>query len=475
MAIASEPPKRRGSWVPTRRKSECPLEVSIDRHFEAKIYTSGSTITGSVSVSPQANLTVDAFEIVFTGSATTLIQMFHQGTMPKSGHKFLLLRMPIPETALPPGGVLKAGQTYEVPFSFVIPYQLPSAACRHRNPVIRERHLQLPPTVGSWEHDDMAVHTISINYGVNVRASFKSEKGKPIVLERTHPVKVMPFVPEQPPLHIVPGNPRFTLSQEKAIRKDILSSKIGFIRATTCQPEPVIISADKLQPSDCSLNIDLEFWPTSKKSVPPEMYAKAASIKASTYYSTGHLSFLPDQHNFPSVMPNPILSFVLDESAEVNQSPKVEWEAVSGSPSASSSRRGSENSDFVDEPRPTNSRRGSKSSDVIKTEAPRYTATLPVSITLPSPDNKILLPTFYSCMISRTYILEVVLASRAHGSSFTLRLPLQIAVEGQHEAGVNHVPTYVSTSQRNNKELKLTSFSGASPGQPRSLRHVADL
>ncbi|KAF5668366.1 hypothetical protein FHETE_5302 [Fusarium heterosporum] len=442
VAMAAEPPKRRGSWVPTRRKSECPLDVSIDRHFEAKIYTSGSTITGSVSMSPQTNLTVDAFEIHFTGSATTLIQMFHQGTTPKSGHKFLILRMPIPESALPPSGVLQAGKTYEVPFSFVIPYQLPSAACKHRNPVIREKHLQLPPTVGAWEHDDMAVHTIAINYGVNARALFKSDKGKPIVLERTHAVKVMPFLPEQPPLHIIPGNPRFTLSQEKAIRKDILSSKIGFIRASTYQPDPVIISADKLQPSECSLNIDLEFWPTAKKAVPPQMYAKSASIKASTYYSTGHLSFLPDQHSFPHVMPNPILSFVLDESAEVNQSPNVEWQAFSESFSSPSSRRGSENSNMSDEYRPATSRRGSKSSDIIKTESPKHTATLPVSITLPSPDNKILLPTFYSCLISRTYILEVVLASRTHGSSFVLRLPLQIAVEGQNETGVNHVPTY---------------------------------
>ncbi|KAM0340369.1 hypothetical protein ACHAPU_010505 [Fusarium lateritium] len=442
VAIAAEPPKRRGSWVPTRRKSECPLDVSIDRHFEAKIYTSGSTITGSVSMSPQTNLTVDAFEIHFTGCATTLIQMFHQGTTPKSSHKFLLLRMPIPESALPPSGVLQAGKTYEVPFSFVIPYQLPSAACKHSNPAIREKHLQLPPTVGAWEHDDMAVHTIAINYGVNARALFKSDKGKPVVLERTHAVKVMPFLPEQPPLHIVPGNPRFTLSQEKAIRKDILSSKIGFIRASTCQPDPIIISADKLQPSECSLNIDLEFWPTAKKAVPPQMYAKSASIKASTYYSTGHLGFLPDQHNFPHVLPNPILSFVLDESAEVDQSPKVQWQEFSESYSPSGSRRGSENSNMSDEPRPTSSRRGSKSSDIIKTESPKHTATLPVSITLPSPDNKILLPTFYSCLISRTYTLEVVLASRSHGSSFALRLPLQIAVEGQNEMGVNHVPTY---------------------------------
>ncbi|KAF4968665.1 hypothetical protein FSARC_3951 [Fusarium sarcochroum] len=435
--------KRRGSWVPTRRKSECPLEISIDRHFEAKTYTSGSTLAGTVSLSPQTNLTFDAFEIVFTGSASTLVQMFHQGTMPKSGHKFLLLRMPIAESALPASGVLQAGQTYEVPFSFVIPYQLPSAACRHRNAVIRERHLQLPPTTGSWEHDDMAVHTVGIQYAVEARAFLQADKrGKSHSLEKCHPVRVMPFLPEQPPLHIVPGNPRFTLSQEKSIRKDMLSSKLGYIRATTRQPDPVIISADKLQPSDCSLSVDLEFWPTSKKAAPPEIYAKSAAIKASTYYSTGHIGFLPDQHSYPSVMPNPILSFVLEESATVNQAPKVVWEPASGSSSAQSSRRGSEMSNMDDEPPRTSSRRGSKSSDIIKTESPRHTATLPVSITLPSPDNKILLPTFYSCLISRTYILEVVLAARSHGSSFTLRLPLQVAVDGRNEMEIDNIPTY---------------------------------
>ncbi|KAG8672355.1 hypothetical protein FPOAC2_05738 [Fusarium poae] len=441
ISIAPES-KRRGSWVSIRRKSECPLEVSIDRHFEAKIYTSGSTITGSVSLSPQANLTVDAFEIVFTGTSSTLVQMLHQGSTPKSSHKFLLLRMPIPESALPENGVLEAGYTYQVPFSFVIPYQLPSAACKHRDPRIRERHLQLPPTVGTWEHDDMAVHTICINYAVEARGSFKTGKNKSMTLERTHPVKVMPFVPEQPPLHIVPGNPRYMLSQEKTIRKDILSSKLGFIRASTNQPDSVIITADKLQPADCPLNINLEFWPNGNKE-PPEIYAKSAAIKASTYYSTGHMGFLPDQHNFPSVMPNPILSFVLDEDAKVS-SPKPSWVTTSSSSTSSPSvsRRGSENSDAGIQPSRISSRRGSKTSDIIKSEAPRYTATLPVSITLPSPDNKILLPTFHSCLISRTYVLEVVLASRTHGSSFTLRLPLQIAVEGQDETGVNHVPTY---------------------------------
>lgn len=136
----------------------------------------------------------------------------------------------------------------------------------------------------------MAVQTVGIQYAVEARALLKADKrGKSPTLERYHPVRVMPFLPEQPPLHIVPGSARFMLS-----RKDILSSKLGYIRASARQPKPVIISADKLQPSNCQLNIDLEFWPTSKKAAPPETYGKSAAIKASTYYSIGHISFLPD-------------------------------------------------------------------------------------------------------------------------------------------------------------------------------------
>ncbi|KAJ9414845.1 hypothetical protein QL093DRAFT_2593410 [Fusarium oxysporum] len=360
MALPEET-KRRGSWVPTRRKPECPLEISIDKHFEAKIYTSGSIVAGTVSIMPQTNLTFDTFEITFTGAASTLVEMFHQGTMPKSGHQFLLLRMPIADTTLPASALLKA-----------------------------------------------------------------YKRGKSPTLERCHPARVMPFLPEQPPLHIVPGSARFMLSQEKSIRKDILSSKLGYIRASARQPKPVVISANKLQPSNCQLSVDLEFWPTSKKAAPPEICGKSAAIKASTYYSTGHISFLPDQHNNPSVTPNPILSFVLDENATVNQALMLVWEPVSVSSS---------------EPPLTSSRRGFKSNDIIKTESPRHTATLPISITLPSPDNKILLPTFYSCLISRTSILEVVLAARSHGSSFTLRLPLQVAVDG-NETDTNSIPAY---------------------------------
>ncbi|KNB16426.1 hypothetical protein FOXG_21668 [Fusarium oxysporum f. sp. lycopersici 4287] len=232
MALPEET-KRRGSWVPTRRKPECPLEISIDKHFEAKIYTSGSIVAGTVSIMPQTNLTFDTFEITFTGAASTLVEMFHQGTMPKE---------------------VSSCQSNAVSPGTATPAHCPRKC---------------------------SVHAI----------------------------------------------------QEKSIRKDILSSKLGYIRASARQPKPVVISANKLQPSNCQLSVDLEFWPTSKKAAPPEICGKSAAIKASTYYSTGHISFLPDQHNNPSVTPNPILSFVLDENATVNQALMLVWEPVSVSSS----------------------------------------------------------------------------------------------------------------------------------------------
>ncbi|KAH7489980.1 hypothetical protein FOMA001_g3881 [Fusarium oxysporum f. sp. matthiolae] len=430
--------KGKGSWIPLRRKPECPLDISIDRHFQAKAYTSGSTVTGCVTLAPQVDLTFESFEVLFKGTASTMIQLLNQGSMPKSSHRFLQLKMPSAEASLPNSRTLREGHTYTVPFSFIIPYQLPSAACKHRSLLIRERHLQLPPSTGTWAYEDLTIQSLSVQYAVEARVILRTEKkGKQITLERCHSIKLMPFLPEQPPLHTSPGNSRYILTQEGSIRKDMLSSKLGYLKATTSQPDPVIISAGSLQPSSCSTVIDLEFRPTSHKSTPPQIYAKSASIQASTYYSTGHIGFLPDQHTYPSVVPNPILCFVLKEGAVVNESQQSVWEQQPASAPAGSSQGDSGNLSHNDEPHQLSSR-----SDLAETGSPRYTATLNLSITLPGPDKKILLPTFHSCLISRTYILEIVLATGSHLSSMALRLPIQIAVEGCHRTVAQGIPTY---------------------------------
>ncbi|KAI8650798.1 Bul1-C domain-containing protein [Fusarium keratoplasticum] len=438
--------KPRGrSWVPSLVKTDSPIEISVNGHFESKVYTSGSSVTGTVTITPPMNLSFESLEVVFTGSTSTLVQML-QREAPRATHTFLELKMPIPEDSLPESGVLLAGLPYTIPFSFVIPYQLPSASCRNRNPVIRDRHLQPPPTIGSWEHDDLSIHSITIDYAVKAKITLKDKldkKGKPETIQGRHPVKVMPFFPEQPPLHIHPANPNYQLSQEKLVRKDLLSAKIGHLRVTAVQPDPVVLSADKLQPSEGSVAVELEFWPASSKATPPEVYAKAASLQASTHYSTGHINFLPDQHKHPVGMPNPILTYFIDDAIVLDKQEKLEWEQHPSS--GENSRRGSEYSNESQESAgasSSRSRRSSRSDDIIKTASIKHKATLKVPFELPGPDKKVLLPTFFSCLVSRTYTIRIIVTTGPHGSSLALTLPLQIAVEGCNSPQLDGIPHY---------------------------------
>ncbi|RSL69277.1 hypothetical protein CEP53_002309 [Fusarium sp. AF-6] len=438
--------KPRGrSWVPSLVKTDSPIEISVNRHFESKVYTSGSSVTGTVTITPPTDLSFDTLEVVFNGSTSTLVQML-QREAPRATHTFLELKMPVPEDSLPESGVLLAGLPYTIPFSFVIPYQLPSASCKNRNPVIRDRHLQPPPTIGSWEHDDLAIHSITVEYAVKAKITLKDKldkKGNPETIQARHGIKVMPFFPEQPPLHIHPANPNYQLSQEKLVRKDLLSAKIGHLRVSAVQPDPVILSADKLRPSEASVSVELEFWPTSSKVAPPEVYAKAASLQASTHYSTGHINFLPDQHKHPMGVPNPILTYFIDDAVVLNKQEKLEWEQHPSS--GENSRRGSEYSNESQESAGASSnrsRRSSRSDDIIKTASIKHKATLKVPVELPSPDRKVLLPTFFSCLVSRTYTIRIILTTGPHGSSLALTLPLQIAVEGCNSPPLDGIPHY---------------------------------
>ncbi|KAJ3459616.1 hypothetical protein MRS44_015689 [Fusarium solani] len=422
--------KPRGrSWVPSLVKTDSPIEISVNRHFESKVYTSGSSVTGSVTITPPTDLSFESLEVVFTGSTSTVVQML-QREAPRATHTFLELKMPIPEDSLPESGVLLAGLPYTIPFSFVIPYQLPSASCKNRNPVIRDRHLQPPPTIGSWEHDDLSIHSITIDYAVKAKITLKDKlgkKGKPETIQARHPVKVMPFFPR-------------TTASSHSPRKPQLPA---IAREVTVQPDPVVLSADKLQPSEASVAVELEFWPASSKATPPEVYAKAASLQASTHYSTGHINFLPDQHKHPVGMPNPILTYFIDDAIVLDKQEKLEWEQHPSS--GENSRRGSEYSNDSQESAgasSSRSRRSSRSDDIIKTASIKHKATLKVPFELSGPDKKVLLPTFFSCLVSRTYTIRIILTTGPHGSSLALTLPLQIAVEGCNSPQLDGIPHY---------------------------------
>lgn len=117
------------------------LKLSITHQFHAKIYTTNSPITGTLTINPQTDLPPNTLQISLTGKSSTQLA-FLRPSPSVSTRTFLRLDMPIAPEDLSPTGAFQAWQKYEFPFAFVVPAQLGSAACVHGcNALVRDQHL----------------------------------------------------------------------------------------------------------------------------------------------------------------------------------------------------------------------------------------------------------------------------------------------------------------------------------------------
>ncbi|KAM5344258.1 hypothetical protein ACJ41O_012795 [Fusarium nematophilum] len=440
--------------VSSRSKRDSLFDIKIDRHFQSKVYTSGSGVSGCVTIAPQSDLPFRALEVILTGATSTHVHMLQHDVPPQS-YTFLQLDMPIPEDILPQSRVLEAGSSYIIPFAFVIPHQLPSASCKHRSAVVHDRHLRLPPTIGTWEHDDLTIHSVRVDYAVRVRLVTGTTKdGKPKSIESRHKIRVLPLVPEEPPLLLSPGNPMYRFSDDKLVRKDLISSKVGHLKASTTQPDPVVLSVDKLQTSSSSMIVHLEFTPTSATPTPPNIQARSATIQAITHYSLGHIGYLPDQHRRPPITDSPTLPFFMHNEMDLNQPGKLVWEKRQGLYSMDSSRRSSEATNYSQERAEslpsTESSWSSRGDDIVEVKPATYRATLVIPFSLPTAGKKLFLPTFYSCLVCRNYTIRLTLGVGSHGTTLSLTVPLQIAAGDYSLSPTTHLPDYTPLAQHQN-------------------------
>ncbi|KAF4466373.1 hypothetical protein FALBO_6768 [Fusarium albosuccineum] len=408
----------RSSWVPSFTKRDDCIEISIDNHFQSKVYTSGSVISGCVTISPQRPLAFESVDIAFVGTATTQIAMIHRDA--PSGHTFLQLNMALDDNALPDARIFGPGEPYNLPFTFLIPHRLPSASCKyHPDTVVHERHTYLPPTVSSGEHPD-APYIAQVEYSVTARIITRPQKnGKPKPLEKVHPIRILPLIPEQQ-LHITPNNATYHLTQEREVSRDLLSHQIGHLIATATRIDPIIISVDTLKTSDSSVTVNLQFDPTSSEAIPPNIRAKSAHVEIVTHYSLGHVGYLPDQESRPAgtVMNSPVLRY-FDSSEWVIKDPgETKWDHVSAQDQTSGG------------------------SNAVKKGSARYQAILAVQLEPPT-ERKLLVPTFHSCRMSRTYTLRLGLDASDFRAALTLVVPLQVIAQSSGPS-MSGLPDYVS-------------------------------
>ena len=145
------------------------IRVNLKDHYSSKVYTSSSPITGDVTITTKREVPFDQIQILLLGQTKT---SFEGVSVPQDiTHTFLKMMMPIPDSTYPTPRVLEPGQTYTIPFNFVVPNQLTINACNHERLAdqMQDHHVLLPPSLGGWERDDMAPKMARVEYSVKAR------------------------------------------------------------------------------------------------------------------------------------------------------------------------------------------------------------------------------------------------------------------------------------------------------------------
>jgi hypothetical protein len=417
------------------------IQVNLDNHFGSKVYTSTSPVTGHVAIMTRRDVRFDTIEILLVGRTKTRVDGVNAAQ--EVSHTFLKMVMPISESTYPVPRILQSGQTYTIPFDFVIPNYLTVHACNHKiqSDQLLDQHVLLPPTMGTWEKDDMAPEMAHVEYSVRARVFRQSDLEKPQikVMEASQNIQVLPTSTEEAPLNITKHDRIYTMEKSKTLRKGFLSGKLGRLTAEATQPGAAFVRPDGLAVSGTAAQIELKFDPASADIVPPKVTGVTGKVIAHTYYSSSGISTLPNLGDWTREAVNQRRGAYTTSAPlpAVNIS-KARWaqhlvsdiRRDSGYSTQGRSQADSDSDHEIEKPSPRGRRsHGSERTKTTPSSPIFHTTTLRVPINLRL-DKKTFIPTFHSCIASRFYTvqLSLSLSSGSTTHSVTLTLPLQVAV-----------------------------------------------
>lgn len=439
------------------------MDVQIDQHWTAKAYTSGAPIVGKVIVTPTRDVAFDEFEICFTGISYTRVDFVNQYAT-YSNRTFMRLRMPLRASDFPSPRVFQAGNTYTIPFHFVVPHQLTLDACTHEcdHPATRDHHLRLPPSVGYWEFNDQAPEMVRIEYAVTARA-FRTtpEEGKTMPLEGQQLIKVLPSLPEDAPLDITAKDERYNLSKTKGIRKNIFSAKGGKVTATAAQPSAIMMSGNGLHMSESTMRINLAFDAANTDTAPPKINSVNAKLHSTTFFSSAPYNGLPNLGARVNYRAHPSLTYSTNNPITTSRVENVMWSQQTSRRDSGYSTWSTEDGSESDGSRPKDSTKKAKKSPV------QHVATLDVPFAIPTTGKKLFLPSFNSCLISRAYFIQLNISVGSMNTTLSLNIPVQIAVDGminQPPSG-DELPSFESAMAQASEEETADD-----PLQPRLMQ-----
>lgn len=349
---------------------------------------------------------------------------------------FLKLHQPINGASYPVPRVLSPGYTYRFSFTFVVPSRLLPPACSHEksNHHIERSHTLLPPTLGDAELacngerrlDDMCPDMCAITYLIRVSVLKRPKSdGAPYdaVMSTCKKVRIIPTVEEEPPVSITEVDSGYCMRKEKEVRRALLGDKLGRLVVSAAQPRPIQfcgLDCKSNEPASTAVTLNLRFQPAGDGQ-PPQLGAVRSGIRVFTFYSTHPWTDYP-RPSFEKCW----ALLGCEVSAKT-----VTWPEFSIA-----------SAQWVKH-RPT---LPDTSPSIPQYSSTYYTASVVVPITLPK--DKVFVPTFHSCRISRIYALDLSVSYHTPKvnlltSTASLRIPIQIANQRNNEDSGSGISTRI--------------------------------
>ena len=232
---------------------------------------------------------------------------------------------------------------------------------------------------------------------------------------------------EQPPLDvIVEGDERYDyiMRREKNIRKGTFQKKLGRLVVQSAQPQSLKLPYPRGPNADCTpttmATVNVRFDPVEESSPLPSLNTLQAKLKVATCFASVPLDEIPTKSSdFHCSSVRGIFVETVNLSSLCLSN--IEWEKKTPSTDLPNRR----NSWIPD---PSKAYNGGS----------YYTAKVAVPVSL-SKGNKVLVPSFHSCLVSRIYALDLYLSLSTPGATVTdptiqLKLPLQVSSEGNPNA-----------------------------------------
>ncbi|KAJ6068425.1 hypothetical protein N7499_010312 [Penicillium canescens] len=406
------------------------IKIELCEHHAGKrdFYTTGDSIDGYVWITIDHLLGPGMVEVAFRGQSRIVEDWVLLPVSTYRQQNFLELHQPIENDAFNPDRVLKDGFEYKFPFKFIVPNELPIHACRHKEEhcKIDRSHLLLPPTLGRDDEKrpvrlkDSSFDKIRITYSVQAKLlrqhTEENQPNEPLE-SALMPVRIIPALQEMPPA--------YTLDHLQICPQSLRPSKIaswqaakGTFRVCTLEPNPISLLASSYEESKgpvTTVTMEMEFQPTHDEP-PPAISRISRKLLAHT---TTHA--VP----FRTSLSGPICKSKQKTETHIVRLGDLKMSSVRWVEQPPANNVGRDTKEWV-----------TRTGDRVKDSQQKrlYTATIDVLICLPN--TKTFVPTFDSCLISRSYAVEIFLyyslSRKSIGSSpISLRVPLQITGPGR--------------------------------------------